>query len=173
MSINWEAIAAGGTVASVLAAIGALFYQILSLKRSIQSSTYQDIVQIFNEFSRLMIDHPELERMIFSKEAGLEIANEYQSRVDWAIALRFDWFESIVIQKKKYKAVPEDIYRHWLGVLKEELTRPTIHRHWNDNGRFYHPHLQREVAKILKPLSPPLCADLDGGEKPSPKNAQL
>ncbi|MGB7621153.1 MAG: hypothetical protein WBN92_02280 [Terriglobia bacterium] len=104
---------------------------------------------MFDEFSRLLIERPELDQMIFGKHQTAEIDAMQQVRTNWAIAIRFDWFESIVVQEKKYNAIPKSIFDHWLSVLQNEMTLPAMRRYWEKCGKFYHPVLQHEVTRIL------------------------
>lgn len=153
MNFDWNAVGAISAGASVLAALGALFYQVASLRRSIQSSTYQEIVRMFDEFSRSLVERPDIERAIFARAGDSnDTSSQHHARIDWTIAILFDWFESIVIQRKRYKAIPKEIYSHYLGVLKDTLSRPIILEYWKQNGRFYHPDLQEEAARILESL---------------------
>lgn len=148
--MNWEAIAAVGAVGAVLVALIGLWVQVRALKQSIASATYQEIVRMFDEFAMLIVERPELDRAIFDDGPVEErLSGETKTRAEWARGIRFDWFESIVIQRLKYKAIPDDIYAHWLGLLQHELGKDGMRAYWARCGRNYHPELRHEVDRVL------------------------
>jgi hypothetical protein len=148
--VNWDAVAGIGAVAAVLAGLIALWVQMRALKRSIASATYQEIVRMFDDFALMIIERPELDGAIFGDGPENRFSTETRTRAEWACGIRFDWFESIVIQRLKYKAVPEDIYVHWLSVLGAELRKPRVRAYWDRCGHYYHPELKREVERTLR-----------------------
>lgn len=171
MTIDWNAVAAIGAVLSVIVALIALWRQVQDLKQSIQSGTYQEIVRMFDEFSRLMVDQPALGQIIFARDAtALDAEQEF--RIDWVLAIRFDWFESVVIQQRKYKAIPQDIYDHWLGVLTTELKYPVIRQYWEKCHTYYHPLLQQEVGARFPPLPSPPAPSTSASHHEPPADAR-
>ena len=136
-------------VANLLVAMTVLllWWQVRDLRRSVQSATYQTIVQMFDAFAKTMIQYPELHAYLVP---DAENRNSQQIRAEWAIAMRFDWFESIVIQKMRYNAIPDDIYIHWMRILEYELRNPFFQSFWNQFGSMYHPLLREEVERRLK-----------------------
>jgi hypothetical protein len=144
--VNWDTLAGIG---AVLVALVALWMQVRGLKRSMASATYQEIVRMFDDFALLIIERPELDKAIFGKGDEKRFTEETRIRAEWARAIRFDWFESIVIQRLKYRVVPDDIYAHWLGVLKHELDQQGMRSYWDNCGHLYHPELRREVERTL------------------------
>lgn len=147
--VNWDAFAGIGAVAAVLLGVFALWMQMRGLRRSMESATYQEIVRMFDDFALLIIERPELENAIFGKGDEQRFTEETRTRAEWARAIRFDWFESIVIQRQKYRVIPDDLYAHWLDVLKNELGEDGMRRYWQRCGRYYHPALRREVERTL------------------------
>jgi len=118
-----------------------LWLQIKEVRKQIQSSTYQTMVKMFDNFSQIMLQNPQLARLLF----GTSDASSEQIQAQWVVFMRFDWFESIVIQKYKYNAIPDDLYDHWMRILEYELSSPFIRNIWEIYGTFYHPLLQQEV----------------------------
>jgi hypothetical protein len=147
--MNWDAFAALGAIGAVLVGAFALWIQMRGLKRSMASATYQDIVRMFDDFALLIVERPELDKAIFDKSDLSAFSEETRVRAEWARAIRFDWFESIVIQRSKYRVIPEDLYAHWLDVLKQELKREGMREYWSRCGRYYHPALREEVERTL------------------------
>jgi hypothetical protein len=121
-----------------------LYIQVKEMRKQIQSQVYQNIVQMFDEFSKIIMQNPRLARVIFN-----DLKTNDQIQAEWLIFMRFDWFESIVIQKHKYNAIPDDIYNHWMDILRFELNIPLIREIWESSKMFYHPLLQNEVNRIL------------------------
>ena len=99
---------------------------------------------MFDYFSQTIIQNPQLAYLIFEDSSDI---NEIRAR--WLTFMRFDWFESIVIQKYKYKSIPDDIYNHWINILEYELSIPFIYDIWEKYGKFYHPLLQDEINKKI------------------------
>lgn len=133
-------------ISNILVAISVLFlwFQIKEMKKQIQSSTYQTIVQMFDNFSLIMLQNPHLSQYIFDNTSSIE-----QSQIEWALAIRFDWFESVVIQRHRYSAIPIDIYDHWINILGYELSNPHIMTFWRRYGNLYHPLFQKEVSRLI------------------------
>jgi len=130
-----------------------LWIQIRDLRKSVQSATYQTIVSMFDEFAKLCIEHPEIDRLLFQDSDALWNNDSKTPTVQkiqalWAIAMRFDWFESIVIQKKKYNTIPDDLYQHWISVLREEMSFASFRKYWNTYKQFYHPYLHEEINRL-------------------------
>lgn len=121
-----------------------LWLQIKEMRKQIQSSTYQTIVQMFDNFSQTMLQNPQLVHLLYGAHQTVD-----EIRAEWAVFMRLDWFESIVIQKYKYQAIPDDIYDHWMSILEYELSVPFIRNIWERYGRLYHPLLQQEVQQRL------------------------
>jgi len=108
-----------------------LWLQIKEMRKQIQSSTYQTIVQMFDNFSQIILQNPHLAPILFGTAQTPD-----QIQAEWATAMRFDWFESVVIQKHKYRAIPDDLYAHWMSILEYELSMPFIRNIWNQIGNF-------------------------------------
>jgi len=121
-----------------------LYMQIVEMRKQIQSSVYQNIVQMFDNFSHIIIQNPKLAKIIFN-----DLKTNEQIQAEWLIFMRFDWFESVVIQKHKYNIIPDDIYNHWMEILRFELNIPLLREIWESNKMFYHPLLQNEVNRII------------------------
>jgi hypothetical protein len=149
--LSWNAIAAIATALSVVVALIAFAVQARHLKQSIASATYQEIVRMFDDFSKLIIERPQLYNALY-RDVEITDANLRQ-QADWAIGIRFDWFESVVLQHKAYRALPDSIAEHWLGVLEHELSKAPIRRHWLEHGHHYHPALKAEVGQRLPALA--------------------
>jgi hypothetical protein len=151
LAVEWNAVAAISTAVSVLVAVLVFASQARQLKRSIASATYQDMVRSFDDFSKLIVDSPELHDAI-SADAPAD-DEKLRCRAEWAMGIRFDWFESVVIQHRHYKALPETIANHWLGVLEHELTtKPVMRSHWLECREYYHRDLQDEVKRLVPEL---------------------
>jgi hypothetical protein len=148
--VNWDAVAGIGAVGAVLAGLVALWVQMRHVKRSIASATYQEIVRMFDDFALLIIERPELDEAIFGDADEEGLSERTKTRARWARGIRFDWFESVVIQRLKYGVLPDDIYAHWLDVLKDELGKPGMRAYWEDCGHYYHPDLRDEVERTLR-----------------------
>lgn len=121
-----------------------LWFQIKEMRTQIRSSTYQTIVQMFDEFSKIMLQHPDLASLLFGTSQPVNTI-----KAEWLVSMRLDWFESIVIQRHRYHAIPDDIYEHWMHVLTYELSLPFIQNVWEQYGSLYHPLLQQEVRQRL------------------------
>jgi hypothetical protein len=148
--VDWTAVGSVVAVLSLLATIWALWFQVKSLRRSVESTTYQEIIRMFNDFSCHIIDHPKLEKLVFGEEElpASDVTAEDRTKANWIIGVRFVWFEGIVIQKKVYNSIREDIYRHWLEILKRELETKSMEAYWRKHGSQFHPELQAEIRRI-------------------------
>lgn len=125
-----------------------LWRQVIEMKKQIQSSVYQNIVRTFDEFSYFIIQNPDLSNLIFNENYNLK---ELQAK--WLIFTRLDWYETIVIQKYKFNSIPDDVYQHWMSILKYEINLPFIKEIWLNYKDFYHKLLCKEIDKILiKPM---------------------
>jgi hypothetical protein len=141
----WEGMGAIIALAGVLASIGFLWWQIRQLNRSLASTTYQEIVRMFDDFARLMIEYPALDAAIYPKPAGEPAESELAVRTRWGISIRFDWFESVAIQHRRYGILPDHIAEHWMNVLAHELESPALAAHWAECSHYYHPALSEAV----------------------------
>lgn len=121
-----------------------LWLQTREMRKQIQSSTYQTIVQTFDNFSQTVMQHPQLAQVLFGTQCSLD-----DVKAEWLVTMRLDWFESIIIQKHRYRALSDDIFGHWMRVLEYELSMPFIRNIWERYGTLYHPLLQKEVQRIL------------------------
>jgi hypothetical protein len=147
--VSWDAVAGVASVAAVLAALIVVWIQMRQLKRSFASATYQEIVRMFDDFAMLIVERPELDGAIFGSGANERFSDETRTRAKWARGIRFDWFESIVIQRRRYRVIPDDLYDHWLAVLRDELSQPGMRDYWTRSGHYYHPELRSEVESAL------------------------
>jgi hypothetical protein len=153
-SFDWTAAAvitaaAGAAVAAIIAVV-ALLVQMRALNRQLRSANYQQIVGMFTDFSKLIVDDPELEPLIYGKPYQ-EPPNEHlRHKVDWVIGIRFGWFESVVIQRNHYGLLSRDIADFWIDLLNREIDAPAIRRNWERSAAWYHPDLRAEVDALLQ-----------------------
>lgn len=145
--LDWTA---AGVIATVLVGVGTLFFQLRALNRQIESATYQQMIDTFNDFSKEIIDHPDLEPAIYGKGAGYKPPSDALDRhkVDWLIGMRFGWFESVVLQRNRYH-MSRKVTDHWCSILKKELESPAMKAHWDEYHEYYHPDLREEIRQIL------------------------
>jgi len=120
-----------------------------ALHGQLKSANYQQIVASFNDFSKLIVDNPKLERAIYSKEYLPPATDDFKHKVDWAIGIRFGWFESVVVQRRRYRLLSRSIYNHWCSILAKELDSPAMRRHWARSCDYYHPDLRKVVNRLL------------------------
>ena len=146
--INWQIVGGVAAVGSTLVAAYALLFQIRSLRRSLASSTYQQIVQMFDDFSRLLIEHPNLIEVIYGHEHKALSAQETDI-ANWAMGIRFNWFESVYVQSRNFKIIPTDLRNHWDNVLREELKSATLRDYWKKYSHWYYPPLRSHVKEEL------------------------
>jgi hypothetical protein len=151
--VDWTA---AGVIATVLVGIATIlvagitfFFQLRGLNRQIASATYQQIVLAFNEFSKLIIDKPELYDAIYGKPYAQPTDAKFGHQVDWAIGIRFGWFESVIVQRKRYRILSASVADHWRSILVKELGSPAMLAHWHKNREYYHPDLRDEIQQIL------------------------
>lgn len=151
MELDWTAVGSVAAVLSVLASLWALSHQVKSLRKSAESATYQEMIRMFNDFSCMLVNDPELERHVFAKEALPDGSDQdIRTKASWMLGMRFVWFESMVIQKRVYGALHDDIYSHWLTILKEELETKSVEEYWKRCGSKFHPRLREEI-RCLRP----------------------
>jgi len=62
-----------------------LWLQIREMQRQIQSSTYQTIVQMFDNFSQIILENPRLASILFGTDQSLD-----HIQAEWATFIRFD-----------------------------------------------------------------------------------
>ncbi len=154
MSINWDAIAATGGAVGVIVSLGALAIQVRSLRRSLQSATYQNILQAFIGFTDVLLRYPQLEPVLLRSGDLDQLAKEDQVRAEMALTILFNWYESLVLQCDLYHAVPKAVDDHWMAVLREDLLQPAIRHYWHQTCHYYHPLLQARVATELSRIVP-------------------
>lgn len=149
----------GGGISGLMAII-LFIYQARKTKETTHSTTYQEIVRMFDDFSRLMIENPKLAKIIYSSgptksgDVKVGLSECEGTQLDWLLAIRFDWFESVVVQKHRYNAIPPEVYDHWREVLKNELRSSTAMRqYWSYFGNYFHLDLKSLVADIDGELS--------------------
>lgn len=152
--VDWTA---AGVIATVLVGVGtivvggiALFLQLRALNRQVESATYQQMIDTFNDFSKEIIDHPDLQPAIYGKGAGYKAPSDPldQHRVDWLIGMRFGWFESVILQRNRYQ-MSRKVTDHWCAILAKELEFPGMAAHWDRYQAYYHPDLREEIRQIL------------------------
>lgn len=145
--LDWTAL---GVAATVLVGILTLYFQLRGLNRQVESATYQQMIDTFNDFSKLLIDRPELVDIIYGKvDPYVPPADPMlKNQVDWAIGMRFGWFESVIIQRNRY-GMSRAIADHWRSILKTELECPAMKAHWEKYHDYYHPDLRQEISTIL------------------------
>jgi hypothetical protein len=141
-----------GAVAAAAAAVIALvaiWAQFRALTRQLRSANYQQIVSAFDDFSKLLVDRPELVDYIYHGKPVPQADRDLQHRIDWAIGIRFGWFESVVVQRQEYQLLSPDIADHWMHILSTELDAPAMRTHWEKSASYYHPTLRAQVQQIL------------------------
>src|SRR6266581_1607847 len=149
LTIDWTAIAAVAAAVSTAIAVIALLLQSVQLRRSIQSSVYQQMVSMFDDFSKLVVEHPRSHALIFapSQHASLFGEDSDSVRARWSLGIHFNWFESIVIQRKRFGAVPNYMWNHWVGILRLELEAPGL-------GEYFHTDLRDCIDTLLQDTDP-------------------
>lgn len=146
--VDWTA---AGVIATVLVGGATLFFQLRALNRQLASATYQQIVQAFTDFSKLIVDRPELYDAIYGTVRPYVPPTDakFGHQVDWAIGIRFGWFESVIVQRKRYRILSAAIADHWRSILKKELECPAMRAHWDAYQDYYHPDLREAISQIL------------------------
>jgi len=152
-SLDWTAAGVIGAAAAAafaaLIGVVTLWVQMRALNRQLRSANYQQIVTMFSDFSRLLVDSPELEPAIYSRTYQPPATEAFRHKVDWAIGIRFGWFETVVIQRKHYGLLSRDVAEHWFGILAKELDSPAMRMHWDKSHDYYHPELRAKVTDLL------------------------
>jgi hypothetical protein len=150
-----EVSAISALIAAVIALV-AFAFQVRGLRRTLASSTYQNLVQQFNEYQRLMIDRPDLYKAIYKDKPGIQIHSETaRQEVNWALGLLFNWYETAAIQSDRYKIIPRHVAKHWHQMLRHELRSPVLRAYWDTHGDYFHPALGEWARKELAQLPPP------------------
>lgn len=147
--MNGDALAAIATALSAVLVVASLllvWIQIRDLRKGVASSTYQTIVKMFDDYASQLIANPDIRGRL--ADAGKPLDPKVDEAVHWLLAIRFDWYESIVIQAKRYRVIPQDILEHWMHVLAMELDHPLFQQYWESNGRWYHPLLRLEIERL-------------------------
>ncbi|BBX13051.1 hypothetical protein MNVM_21320 [Mycobacterium novum] len=176
--VNWTAVTAFATIIAAGVAVRALMAQMRGLKQSLGSSTYQNLVQQFNEYQNLLMEHPELYWYIYKSSLSGEravpkkararclrkfwcyyagssgiadrgLAGSYAQEVNWLLGILFNWYENAAIQTDRYAVIPQDVAQHWQNMLCHELRSPVIRNYWSTHGDHFHPLLGEWVRRAL------------------------
>lgn len=130
------------------------------MTRQLRSSNYQQIVASFDDFSKSMIDHPELHDYIYGGQTVPKDNPTRQVQVNWFIGRRFVWFETVLVQYREYHLLSDDIVAHWRRVLEYELRSPAMRAHWEHSRMEYHEYLRSAVDEILQQGPPQQSGEL-------------
>jgi hypothetical protein len=146
--VRWEEITAVATAGAAFVALVTFAYQIMSLRRTLASTTYQELVKLFNEYQQLLSERPELYTAIYGEQPELSLQQgQLGLQVKWVLGILLNWYESAAIQSGHYRAIPADIAEHWHRMLHYELSFPTIRAYWELDGQNFHPALAEWVSR--------------------------
>jgi hypothetical protein len=168
-----------GLTADQLLVIGTWFYAIAVtatliyvirqtklLRRSIESSTYENLLNLFHDFAKALKDNPKAAKALLYEKGGDVVAkfqntapeqyaelSESDVELLWLSFLYLNWAESVVIQSRRLKSVPKDVWQHWETCIKQDLSTGVLAAVWDKNKHFYHP-LLRSLMDANKPSKP-------------------
>lgn len=134
-------------------------YQAKLMRRTIESSTYENVLNLFHDFAKALKDNPK-EAKVLLYEQGSDVLTKFQNtpperyaelsetevRILWLAFLYLNWAESVAIQSRRLKSVPKDVWQHWQSCIKQDLSTGVLAVIWQKNKRFYHPILQSLVG---------------------------
>lgn len=138
--------AATAAIAAAISA-GASWQQIRKLPASLQSSTYQSLINQFDNFTKEAIDHPNLiSHLLHDKKEGTEpLTAEDRLKLDWLGFLYLNWAEAVSIQSGQLRLIPEDLWEHWKTTIRQDLHKGYLAKLWQENKNLYHTSLMRMV----------------------------
>jgi hypothetical protein len=136
-------------VAAIAAAVsaGASWQQIRKLPASLQSSTYQSLINQFDNFTKEAISHPDLISCLLHdrKEDTERLTKEDRMKLDWLGFLYLNWAEAVAIQSGQLRLIPEDLWEHWKITIRKDLRKGYLAELWQENKNLYHTSLRRMV----------------------------
>ena len=103
-----------------------LYQQNKSLKRSVESSTYQDLMQNETAWHRLMVENPELDQIIYKEEKEKNIA---EAKAYWTCMVILAFMENICDQRKRFGLIGDEAWPSWEDYIKDDLKKFSYLRH--------------------------------------------
>jgi hypothetical protein len=143
-----------GAVATLFGSISMLFvlgYLILLLRhnrilqRSMQSSTYQSLQQNAAAHIALMVNHPEIDQVIYKEESDKNLTG---ISAYWATLLELTFMENLCVQRKDFHLISDMLWDKWETYIRHDLqTYSFLRKVLNENKEMF-AYLGELVTKL-------------------------
>jgi len=131
----------------ILGSLILLWRQNRTFQRSIQSSTYQFLMQNEATYHQIMIKDPALDRIVYAEDWDNEqtISDEdiRETKSYWVALLILAFFENIYVQREDFKLIPDHLWRYWQAYIEHDMrTYSRLREVLKDNKETY-PYLSK------------------------------
>ena len=135
MDVQW--VSAVGTIASALILLLTLPFlakQTRDLVTRGKSDTYRALIQNVIEYHKSLIEHPEIEKELFSSHS--------MGKVQRHTLMLFNLWENLCVQYHEYHTVDDITWRYWEQWIKDIAKEPAIQQAWGEVRSWYGSHLR-------------------------------
>ncbi len=148
--LRWAPLieAIGTCVAGIVVAVTLilLWRQNKSLERSIRSSTYQLLQPNEAAYSTLLINYPEVEKIIYSEDYEEGEINTTSVRAYWAALLLLTFMENVCVQHEDFGLIPAKLWRTWEAYMRHDFQRYSfIRKVWSENKEIF-AHIEKFMS---------------------------
>ena len=104
----------------ILGSLILLSRQNKTLQRSVRSSTYQALQQNEAAYHSLLVNHPEVDQIIYKEDTHENLAN---IKAYWTALLVLTFMENVCVQHKDFSLIPDTLWSTWQAYIRHDLQR--------------------------------------------------
>lgn len=123
----------GTCVAGIVVAVTLIFLyrqnktlseQNKTLQRSVHSATYQSLQQNEAAYHALLINHPEVNRVIYKEDYEGDTSEDLGwVKAYWTALLVLTFMENLCVQYKDFGLIPDRLWSTWEAYMRHDLGR--------------------------------------------------
>ena len=104
----------------ILGSLVLLWRQNRTLQRSVRSSTYQSLQQNEAAYHTLLVNHPEVDHILYKEDTNDNVAN---IKAYWTALLLLTFMENVCVQRKDFDLIPDKLWSTWEAYMRHDLQR--------------------------------------------------
>ncbi len=109
-----------------------LWRQNRTLQQSVRSSTYQSLQHNEAAYHGLLINHPEIDQVIYKEDMSEDLAD---SRAYWTALLFLTFMENVCVQRKDFDLIPDGLWGTWVAYMRHDFQKYSFLRKVFDENR--------------------------------------
>ena len=116
----------------ILGSLVLLWRQNRTLQRSVRGSTYQSLQQNEAAYHTLLVNHPEVDHILYKEDTNDNVAN---IKVYWPALLLLTFMENVCVQRKDFDLIPDKLWSTWEAYMRHDLQRYSFLREVLDENK--------------------------------------